>query len=437
MNQRLETTSGLTTVTDQMPKLKYNEIEARIVADSFYINHLTGEPHRLISLEGTMARYVLAELNTHRMLSRNSASSRAIPTLKQIRRILENPYKPLEWGKNKPGMSASEVLNPEEQELAEDVWQENVNHAVIGAITLNGGLEAVKDPELKTLLSEEILRLTGRTAEIPQTHVSESGVETKVEPFVVHKQIVNRLMEFAMYHTVLITSTDWNNFFALRISEHAQPDLRAFAEKALEAIEDSTPRELGEHEWHMPYVDLSARRYEDYDTETLKKVAVARSARLSYLNQEKHLETGALAKDKMREELSQKARDLGISVSDIPGDIIKEIEDSVWNEVVDKFIKADIGLHDNLVASGHMSPLEHVAHPFSTQDWEDINSAKSMLPENHFLLEGLEHHGNFRGWHQYRKYVQFEGDFSHRTESKLIDQQRIQQALGGFALTVN
>ena len=61
-----------------------------------------------------MARYVLAELNTHRMFSRNSASSRAIPVAKQIQRVLKDPYLPVEWGKNKPGMSAAETLSPEE-----------------------------------------------------------------------------------------------------------------------------------------------------------------------------------------------------------------------------------------------------------------------------------------------------------------------------------
>ena len=66
----------------------------RVVADS-----ISPEGTRLISLEGTMARYVLAELNTHRMFSRNSASSRAVPTPTQIKRILENPYKPAEWTK--------------------------------------------------------------------------------------------------------------------------------------------------------------------------------------------------------------------------------------------------------------------------------------------------------------------------------------------------
>ena len=255
-------------------ELQYNQIEARVVTDSFYFNPLTRKPQRLISMEGTMARFALAEVNTHRRFSRNSASSRAIPTTKQIRRVLENPYMPLEWGKNKPGMSATELLTPEEQRLAEEVWQDSVDHMALAAFALSGGPAVLKNAELHNMIQEV---------------VRGSGMELEMLPFAVHKQIVNRLLEFAMYHTVLITSTEWKNFFALRISEHAQPDLRAFAQKALEAIEESTPQELGENEWHLPYVDLSAKRYGDYDMETMKKVSTARSARLSYLQSRKTL----------------------------------------------------------------------------------------------------------------------------------------------------
>ena len=91
----------------------------------------------------------------------------------------------------------------------------------------------------------------------------------------VHKQIVNRLMEFAMHHTVLITTTEWSNFFALRISKDAQPDLRVFAEAALEAIENSQPWEAAGG-WHTPYMDATEGPYSRYEEEDLKKVAPPR-----------------------------------------------------------------------------------------------------------------------------------------------------------------
>ena len=77
---------------------------------------------RLTTLEVTFPRFVLAEFNTHRVLSRNSASSRAIPTGKLIDRMLNDPVIPLEWGRNQAGMSADDVVTEEEAAQAERVW---------------------------------------------------------------------------------------------------------------------------------------------------------------------------------------------------------------------------------------------------------------------------------------------------------------------------
>ena len=78
----------------------------------------------------TFPRFVLAEFNTHRVLSRNSASSRAIPTNKLIERLLNDPVIPLEWGRNKAGMSADDVVTEEEAAQAERVWLQARDAAV-------------------------------------------------------------------------------------------------------------------------------------------------------------------------------------------------------------------------------------------------------------------------------------------------------------------
>jgi hypothetical protein len=57
----------------------------KILADS-----ISPDGVRLTTLEVVMPRIVLAEFNTHRMLSRNSASSRAIPIEKMIRMVIPN-----------------------------------------------------------------------------------------------------------------------------------------------------------------------------------------------------------------------------------------------------------------------------------------------------------------------------------------------------------
>ena len=369
------------------------DIEARVVADS-----ISPEGVRLISIEGTMARYVLAELNTHRMFSRNSASSRAIPVHKQLARVLKSPYIPFEWGQNMPGMQAKELLPPEEAAKAERIWRHYIGHSVISVVNMTGGLKNIEDPELRRAIKREKL-LRGRWLSRPLRHAK------------VHKQVANRLLEAGMHHTVLITATEWTNFLALRISENAQPDIRKFAQRVRDAIEDSTPKEIGYEEMHMPYVSIEGGYYDNYDPTTLKKVATAKAARLSYLNQE------------------QEQRDLAAGKS------------------MDDIVQKDVKLHDRLVGSGHMSTTEHTATPFSAADWELIRKFQAELPsEEHYLWKQLEFDANFRGWHQYRKSLPHESDYSHYSQdelfdaeeiNKLFDAEEIRRSMGKIALDLS
>ena len=64
-------------------------IKAEIIADS-----LSPQGHRLTTFICVFPRIVLAEFNTHRMLSRNSASSRAIPFNKMLEMVKTNPFIP-------------------------------------------------------------------------------------------------------------------------------------------------------------------------------------------------------------------------------------------------------------------------------------------------------------------------------------------------------
>src|SRR3954452_24195130 len=91
--------------------------EAKVLADS-----VSPAGQRLTTLEATFPRFVLAEFNTHRVFSRNSASSRAIPVAKQLRRVLDDPYVPIEFGSNKPGMQAGPALAGANRDAAEREW---------------------------------------------------------------------------------------------------------------------------------------------------------------------------------------------------------------------------------------------------------------------------------------------------------------------------
>ena len=224
---------------------------------------------RLTTLEVRFPRFVLSEFNTHRSLSRNSASSRAVPTNKMIERVLSDPAMPLEWGVNKPGMSASDALAPELAEEAKAEWLRARDSAV--------------------------------------EHVRQ------LQQFNVHKQVINRVLEPFMWHTVIVTATEWDNFFKLRIAPTAQPEIRAAAEAMRSALAGSTPTPIAEGKWHLPLVQDDER---NLDLETLKKVSAARCARVSYLTHD-----GARSIDK------------------------------------------DIELCERLLGDRHLSPFEHVATP--------------------------------------------------------------------------
>lgn len=267
---------------------------AKVIEDSI------ADGVRLTTFEVTFPRIVLAEFNTHRMLSRNSASSRAIPVEKRIAAVRANPFVPEAFAMNKRGMQAGEELDERDNSKARDTW------------------------------------MRACAAAIEQT---ERLLDTGV-----HKQWANRLLEPFSWHTVVVTATEWENFFNLRISNLAQPEIRRAAEMMLEAMNASTPTPRGSCAWHLPYVQDDERA--EYDPSYLAMISAARCARVSYLTHDGR-------------------RD----------------------------IDADIELARRLEASRHMSPFEHPARVIG-------------CPGIAIDYEEDEFFGNFRApWRQQRKYM--------------------------------
>jgi Thymidylate synthase complementing protein len=295
---------------------------AEILADS-----RSPAGQRLSTLEVTFPRFVLAEFNTHRVFSRNSASSRAIPIVKQLRRVLGEPFVPVEFGTNQPGMQAGPALGGDAEVAARTEWLRARDDAVRRVLGLIAAPEEIA-------ADEDLLAALDRI---------EPAIREKSQPpewLNVHKQVANRLLEPFMWHTVIVTATEWENFFNLRCHADAQPEIRRAAEAMRLALEESEPDELTADEWHLPLI-----RPEDFDEGRpeldLVKISAGRCARVSYL-------THAGVRD----------------------------------------LEADIELHDRLLSSGHMSPLEHPARPLSEAE----------------LAEG-EWSRNFRGWRSYRREV--------------------------------
>jgi thymidylate synthase ThyX len=243
---------------------------ARVLLDS-----ISPAGVRLTTMEVTFPRFVLSEFNTHRQFSRNSSSARAIPTSKMLERVENDPVIPVEWGRNKKGMSAEEELSHDEQALAQAQW----------LVARDAALDSVR----------ELVKLQ------------------------VHKQVVNRLLEPFLWHTVIVTATEWDNFFQLRLAPNAQPEIRVAAQHMKRAYDESTPTVVGIGEWHLPLVQDDERTL---DIETQKQISAARCARVSYLT---HAGT--------------------------------------------RSIEADLELFTRLKTDRHLSPFEHVATPSQDGDF--------------------------------------------------------------------
>jgi len=242
-----------------------------VLADSIAPNGV-----RLTTLQLRYWRAIHSEFMTHRVFSRNASSSRAIPIKKVIQQVWNDPAGPVYWGANQPGMQASTELTGWRNRIARFLW-----------------------------------RLASKVA---------CGFAWCLMEVGLHKQVANRLLEPWQRINVLVTSTEWDNFFNLRCHPDAQPEIKELAEAIRGALASSVPKFLNIGEWHLPYI--TEDELTKYDVGTLVKVSTARSARVSYL-----------------------------TFDNKPS----KLED-------------DIRLHDRLVVAEpmHASPAEHQATPLET-----------------------------------------------------------------------
>ncbi len=254
---------------------------------------------RLTTLEVRYPRFIHSEMMTHRVFSRNAASSRAIPIKKMIAAVREEPALPVYWGRNQTGMSAREAVSPGVEALARAEWQSALEDALKHAERL-----AEKDIDL-------------------------------------HKQLVNRLLEPFAWITVIITATDWANFFTQRCHPDAQPEIKHIAEMMLAQFRASMPAPVALGSWHLPLIQDDERTLPQ---EQLCKLSVARCARVSYLTH-----------DGKRD------------------------------------IERDLDLYEKLLeggANGHWSPFEHVATPAADAHAQSGNFAgweqyRKRFPQEH------------------------------------------------------
>jgi len=207
-------------------------ITAKIIADS-----ITEDGNRLTTMQLMYPRFIHAEFMTHRVFSRNASSSRAIPIAKMIESIRKDPARPIHWGKNQPGMQADEALDLITMRRAGLAW--------LGAM------------DSACRYAEELANLS------------------------VHKQLANRLLEPFQHIHVVVTATEWDNFFALRDHPNAQPEFQKLAGQMHELYKTNQPLRVSYGDWHLPYTQES-----DGAVPVRIIKSAASCARVSYTNHE-------------------------------------------------------------------------------------------------------------------------------------------------------
>ena len=314
--------------------------EVKIVADS-----VSSYGKRLTTFQLVYPRYIHSEFLTHRALSRNAGSSRAVPVAKMAQIALTEMVEPIRYGLNQAGMQASDAcLEGDSLEEARAIW---------------------------ISMAEVCAKGSQRLAELG-----------------LHKQWANRPLEWFSNIRVVVTATEWDNFFELRAHEDAQPEIHELAIQMQKAMGESTPTLLLSGEWHLPYVtdeDYDAvARYrreamgmsdlEAWDdegiTEMLCRVSAARCCRVSYLKHDGHPST----------------------------------------------VGDDLLLCDRLAGARpiHASPFEHQATPMPEikpqvyfNGGGDVE-IKGHVPEgvSHIDMSGSAWSGNLNGWIQSRKLLE-------------------------------
>jgi thymidylate synthase ThyX len=328
---------------------------AKIIADS-----LNTQGDRITTFIVTYPRIIHAEMCKHRMHSRNTASSRAIPFEKMVKDVEENPFIPLAWQKSHKGMQGTEyVKDMHHIATARANWKLSYEYAIKLASNLNSNI----------------------------------GIT---------KQLCNRLLEPFVWTTELITATEWENFFDLRCPDYrthnegarfkskkdylkyfpeskemqndnlfwlninkspADIHIQAIAEFMYDAYNESIPKQLQAGEWHIPNF---GHKWDDIKVYKLSNYKLGDD--LSVIN-------SAIEQTKIKISTAHNAR---ISYKTLGG-----------NPKID--YRADIKLHDRLLNENHMSPFEHACRAMSDEEYEKNNwcrNFKGFISYRHIVENG-------------------------------------------------
>lgn len=315
-------------------------ISAKVIADS-----ISEAGIRITTLEVEAPRIILAEINTHNAISKNCSSSRAIPIAKMLKQVRDNGFTPLYWGKKQSGMQAENELGEYELKTAQYFW------------------DAAKVKAIESVQA-----------------MSDIGL---------HKQIANRVTEpFQMVKQVL-TATDWDNFYNLRVHPDAQPEILMLVYKMYAAMSLSKPQLLKTGEWHLPYLHMNTDNVLESET----------PYSCFYQDENGYTVEHCLTLEQALKYSASRCASVSYRTEEMTFDKAEEI--------FSRLLEADVL---------HSSPAEHQATPivekFEYLDKDDLDTGYEVnLPLHPDSWEdGITHvnrygelcSANFRGWIQHR-----------------------------------
>lgn len=318
------------------------QVSAKIIADS-----VSKEGNRITTFELEYPRIIHSELMTHRLFSRNAASSRAIPVKTLIEMVRNEPAMPVRFGANQPGM--------------QDKGEEHT------ALVLNH----FSPPKAWAIAAED--------AAFWADAFAEAGY---------HKQIANRLLEPFQRMKTVLTATEYENFWWLRLDKDADPTIEALGKAMYQVYTESDPEPLSPGQWHTPYVDHLVTITEYASEDNFEYCILDENNKPVILTEEEALSISAscCAQVSYRRLISTKDKALDIYSRLLSGDKV------------------------------HASPFEHQSTPM--QPYKEIENSDYLTighinkPTDPDTWEkGITHmdrqknlwSGNFKGWIQHRQ----------------------------------
>lgn len=360
------------------------------------------EPMRITNIEylGEMDTYDIEVNGDYHNFIANGVvvhNSRAIPFEKMVEVVEKEPFVPIAWMLGHKGMQGTKYLtDPKHIEIKNKSWLRARDKAVTSAKIIVG---EVLDTIDEKILDIEISHATGF---VPNTSLSKNYGNRLLEPFMWVTQLVTGTRESFEHlfeqrcpiyelevcpDSVVYTRSkkefiehygcfeDKDDLWWLQHNKgQAEIHFMDLAEKMYDALNESTPDELKDGDWHIPFQEEIWKGKQAEKLEDFIKMSCAMTARISYT-----------------------------TISD--------------NEILT--LEKAKNIYDKCVKSGHFSVVSHCAKCMTYEEYEnwykgfmnttyyfDENGKQHRVMDNEDFHKAKGYNKNLRGFISLRQYVE-------------------------------